>query len=193
MAKLEHWFPTVIYTQENLFQKTDNDYWEKICHEISNETESGGENWLGGTYTSLNKCNIENDSRFSNLLNAVSDHVHELARLHNSTGIYECKTAWFNINKAGTFQEYHHHSNSIFSAIYYVTAPEGSGSVVFEDPREPEMMPVKEVSPLNSLTYVTARYKPVAGNLVIFRSHLRHLVEPGTNTEPRISIALNFA
>lgn len=193
MAKVEHWFPTVIYTQENLFPQSSNDTWKETCLEISKNTETGGENWLGGTYTSLNKCNIESDDRFKILLDEVSNHVHELAKLHNSNGIYECKTAWFNINSAGTFQEYHHHSNSIFSAIYYVTAPEGSGSVVFEDPREPEMMPVKEVNLLNSLTFVTARYKPVAGNLIIFRSHLRHLVEPGTNTDPRISIAFNFA
>jgi uncharacterized protein (TIGR02466 family) len=193
MAKVEHWFPTVIYTQEKLFSSAENENWKNICIEISKDTQSGGKNWLGGTYTSLDTCNIEQDYRFSSLLDSVSFHVHEFAKLHNSTGVYECKTAWFNINTTGTFQEYHHHSNSIFSAIYYVTSPEGSGSVVFEDPREPEMMPVKDVNPLNPLTYVTARYKPVAGNLIIFRSHLRHLVEPGTNTDPRISIALNFS
>jgi hypothetical protein len=28
--------------------------------------------------------------------------------------------------------------------------------------------------------------------LLIFRSYLRHMVQPGSNIEPRISIAVNF-
>ena len=41
--------------------------------------------------------------------------------------------AWLNINSEGTFQEFHTHNNAIFSCVYWVAAPVGSGKLIFED------------------------------------------------------------
>jgi uncharacterized protein (TIGR02466 family) len=98
-----------------------------------------------------------------------------------------------NISKAGDYQEFHTHNANVFSAVYYVSAPEGSGRILFEDPKEPDMFPLKSIQKKNQLSYTRINYTPTPGLLLIFRSYLRHCVEPGTNTEPRISIALNFS
>ena len=192
MAKIETWFPCAIYYEDDLFSKEQNKEWEKHILSIEPTIESGGEAWFGDTFTSLEKYDLRKDKQFDILIEKVTEHVNAFAREHNCQGEYECTTAWFNVNRDGTFQEYHTHPNNIFSAIYYVSAPEGAGGVVFEDPKEPDMMPLKNIPWRNQLSYSVTRYNPLVGKLLIFRSYMEHLVEPGTNTDPRISIALNF-
>jgi uncharacterized protein (TIGR02466 family) len=192
MPNIRHWFPTVIYQEVNLFTTEKNKEWENICIDIRRQVKCGGHNWLGKTYTTLDTCDIQEDERFRELFDSVYYHIHQFAKQFNSTAIYKCTASWININDVGSFQESHYHSNSIFSAVYYISVPEDSGYLVFEDPREPEMLPIRNIEELNELSYTRARYKPTEGSLIVFRSNLRHLVEPATNTKPRISIAFNF-
>ena len=160
--------------------------------EIQSSTPSGGDSWDGNTYTTMGNYNIIHDSKFSDLVGAISDHVHNFARAHNSIAEYNCSEGWININKKDTFQEFHFHPNNVISAIYYISAPEGSGSLVFEDPKQPDMMPLKNISERNALSNMVSEFKPESGKLIIFRSYLRHLVSSGTNIDPRVSVALNF-
>ena len=81
----------------------------------------------------------------------------------------------------------------MFSAVYYPKVPEGSGSIVFENPLVPDMMPVQNIEERDDMTFERISYQPKDGMLVIFRSYLQHCVRQGTNTEDRISIALNYA
>ena len=97
-----------------------------------------------------------------------------------------------NIATGSKWQEFHAHNGNVFSAVYYVSVPEGSGRIVFEDPKEPDMCPIKTKENRNQLRYSRTGYTPETGTLIIFRSYLRHSVEPGKNTEPRISIAMNY-
>jgi uncharacterized protein (TIGR02466 family) len=76
--------------------------------------------------------------------------------------------------------------------VYYISAPEGSGKIVFEDPREPDMLPIKNIPSRNDLSYVKVGYEACEGTLLIFRSYLRHMVSLNLNTTPRISVAFNF-
>ena len=86
----------------------------------------------------------------------------------------------------------HTHNESTISAVYYISAPTGSGKLVFEDPREPDMLPIKNIPVRNELSFVKVGYEAKEGSLIIFRSYLRHMVTVGTNAEPRISVAFNF-
>jgi uncharacterized protein (TIGR02466 family) len=112
--------------------------------------------------------------------------------MHGSTGIFSCDYSWVNIADAGQFQEFHTHNGNTFSLTYYITAPEGSGQIVFEDPKEPDMKPVKNITDRNTLSFIKTGIVPKQGSLIIFRSYLRHLVTPGTNATPRISVSMNF-
>jgi uncharacterized protein (TIGR02466 family) len=98
-------------------------------------------------------------------------------------------------SRASTITAHHEleiHPNSVFSAIYYASCPEGSGDVIFEKDQV-DMLPVKGVQSLNALTFTSCSYKPVQGMLLIFRSSLRHMVQVGSNTDARVSLSFNFA
>lgn len=192
MAKIELWFPVAIYTEDNLLSQENNDKLKTRCLDIQQTVASGGEEWFGKTYTTHGTYELTKDPECQVLLDAINYHVHEFAKAHNCQGNYDNHSAWMNISGEGSYQEFHTHNASIFSAIYYVAAPEGSGRVVFEDPKEPDMFPLKNIKGKNNLSFTRISYVPAPGTLIIFRSYLRHLVEPGTNTDPRISIAMNF-
>lgn len=192
MAKLELWFPTVIYIEEELFPKETNKKWTEKIQDISTQVPSGGEEWEGKTYNTHNKYNLVTDPAFNSLFEVITEHVHAYAREHNSIAKYKCDTAWANIAHSENFQEYHTHDGSVFSAVYYVNSPEGSGDIVFEDPRMPDMLPMRNIPERNPISFTKIGYQAHDGMLIIFRSYLRHCVQSGSNKEPRISIAMNF-
>lgn len=192
MPKVEMWFPVTVYTEENLLSKEENTALKIHCLSVHDSTPSGGSEWLGETYNTHGTYNLTNDEIFQPLLQKISYHVHQYAKMHNCQETYVSNYAWMNISKESNWQEFHTHNGNIFSAVYYVAAPEGSGRIIFEDPKEPDMCPLKTKTNRNQLSYTRFAHTPREGSLVIFRSYLRHCVEPGTNKDPRISIALNF-
>ena len=192
MAKIELWFPTIIYTEENLFSAATNDKWANTLFEIEKTVESGGKDWEGKTYTTHTTYDIATDPTFTSLIETVTEHVNALAQSYGSTAKYKAEHSWANIARAGNYQEYHTHDGSVFSAVYYIKTPEGSGDILFEDPRMPDMLPVKNIPERNSLSFHKIGYKATEGTLLIFRSSLRHCVQEGLNIDPRISVSMNF-
>jgi len=193
MAKIEMWFPVAIYTEDSLLSEENNNKLKDYCLSLQDTVSSGGDGWFGKTYTTHGSHELNTDPEFKDFLDIVLYHIHEYAKSHNCQATYKNQATWMNISTQGSYQEFHTHNGSIISAIYYVSAPEGSGRVVFEDPKEPDMFPLKGTNQnKNNLSYTRISYTPAPGTLLIFRSYLRHLVEPGTNIDPRISIAMNF-
>jgi uncharacterized protein (TIGR02466 family) len=186
------WFPTPIYISENLIDQKYNEDLKKYCLDIFTDIENGAKNWNCNTFNTLGSFDPKNDKVFHKLIEAVTVNVKNFASMHGSTYEYECLDGWININHKNTYQEYHCHANSTFSAVYYIDTPEKSGRIVFENPNEPDMLPIKQIESPNELSYRTCHYLPEAGTLIIFRSYLRHMVEIGLNETPRITAAFNF-
>jgi uncharacterized protein (TIGR02466 family) len=193
MAKIEKWFPTTVYLESDLFSPDQNLLWQTHVLEIQKSTPTGGDEWEGQTYTTHNTSyDILKDTSFQPLIAAVTYHVDQYVKAHNSIKTYNCDSAWLNISTKGNFQEMHTHNESTISAVYYIAAPQGSGRIVFEDPREPDMLPIKNIPDRNELSYSKVGYTAEAGTLVIFRSYVRHMVTINENIDPRISVAFNF-
>lgn len=192
MSKIELWFPVAIYIEENVISEEENNKLKEYCLSLREKVPSGGSEWMGETYNSHGTYNLNDDLEFKLLLDEITNHVHNFAKAHNCFETYQSNYSWLNIADATKWQEFHAHNANIFSAVYYVSVPEGSGRIVFEDPKEPDMYPIKTKNNRNQLRYSRISYAPKNGTLIIFRSYLRHMVEPGTNVDPRISIALNF-
>jgi len=190
--RVEMWFPVAIYLEDNLIPVEDNEKIKKHCLTIRDKTPSGGEDWMGGTYNTHGTHDLRKDPEIMPLLDLITRHVNDFAKMHNCNANYKNGSAWLNISDKSNWQEFHTHNNAIFSAVYYIGAPEGSGKIIFEDPKEPDMFPLKNIKGKNTLSYTRISYPATEGTLVIFRSYLRHMVEPGVNTVPRISIAMNF-
>jgi uncharacterized protein (TIGR02466 family) len=185
-------FPTNVYLAEEILSKEKNNELYKISLDLEKNISAGGDNWKCNTYTTLGSYNLTQDQNFSELINLTTFHVNNYVALLGSNYKYQCQEAWLNVGYEGSFQEYHVHANSTISCIYYLKMPEGSGRTIFENPVEPDMIPIKFIEDFNIINSMTYSYLPIEGSLLIFRSYLRHMVEQGRNKEPRITIAFNF-
>jgi uncharacterized protein (TIGR02466 family) len=101
---------------------------------------------------------------------------------------------WVNLLKGGAAHSGHIHPHSVLSGTLYVDVPPGAGGIRFEDPRLPMMMaaPLRAPDAPEPLQpFVTVQ--PMAGQLLLWESWLRHEVRPGTSKAERLSISFNFA
>jgi uncharacterized protein (TIGR02466 family) len=97
-----------------------------------------------------------------------------------------CDSLWVNVLPQGGSHTSHLHTNAVLSGTYYVTAPEGSSPVVFEDPRHAMMM----AAPPRKASIYESRV-PKAGTLMLWESWLRHEVPMNRAKEDRISVSFN--
>ena len=101
-------------------------------------------------------------------------------------------TMWVNVLPEGGSHSSHIHTNAVLSGTYYVTVPEGSGPIVFEDPRHAMMMaapPRRKSAPREMQTYVSET--PAPGTLLLWESWLRHEVPLNRAQGERISVSFN--
>jgi uncharacterized protein (TIGR02466 family) len=132
---------------------------------------------------------------FARLVGMIEPHVLAFAQAEFELGGYRpmLDGIWVNVMETGATHAPHFHPHSIVSGTYYVTAPQGSGGIAFEDPRFALMMaapPRKASGPAGQQNFVSV--KPVPGLLLLWESWLRHGVEPNRAATPRISISFNY-
>lgn len=87
---------------------------------------------------------------------------------------YPFDRGWFNINKFGNSNNWHHHGQHPIVSVFYISVPLNSGSIEF------------------CKDNTTFTYTPVTGDFLIFPGDLEHRVLESTATEDRISMAVNF-
>lgn len=105
---------------------------------------------------------------------------------------YELKfrlEAWVNLHDKGGYNNLHAHPNVLLCACYYLQAPEGSGQIVFRDPRPGAVLTPFQGNGANCGG--TMSVVPQAGQLIVFPNWLEHQVEMHEADEPRISISMN--
>jgi uncharacterized protein (TIGR02466 family) len=100
--------------------------------------------------------------------------------------------AWAVVSFAGDGHGAHIHPNSLFSGVFYLAAPAGSGALAFLDPRTGAQI---LQAPLKINTARSepgrARWLPQEGLLLLFPAWLWHEVEISRCDQPRISISFN--
>ena len=104
-----------------------------------------------------------------------------------------CDSLWVSVMPEGGSHTSHIHTNSVISGTYYVAVPDGSGPIVFEDPRSGLLMaapPRKSSAPREIQTHVNET--PKAGTLLLWESWLRHEVPLNRAQGNRISISFNY-
>jgi uncharacterized protein (TIGR02466 family) len=97
--------------------------------------------------------------------------------------------SWINIHDRGGFNFLHMHEQSVLSGTFYLQVLEGSGGLVFRDPRPHVLGSSLKGSGPNAHSDVTLR--PQSGLIVLFPAWLEHFVEPHAGDTPRISIPFN--
>lgn len=97
--------------------------------------------------------------------------------------------SWANIHDRGGFNFQHMHEGALLSGTFYLQVPEGSGALVFKDPRPGVLNSYAKGHGANA--YKDIQLRPSAGLLVLFPHWLEHFVEPHENDAPRICIPFN--
>jgi uncharacterized protein (TIGR02466 family) len=186
MSSVESWFPTLIYSgdiESNL---------EDACYDVRSKNNSIHD-WKCDTYSSLNQYSLVDDIRFKSLIESCCFNVGEFAKLFGVTAPNViCKDAWVNIAVPGNNQEYHIHSNSHFSLVYYVKSFENSGNLIFRSHEANTDMFGLPIEQMTDASFKTCSYKATPNKFLIFRSNLQHMVETNKSNEDRISISMNF-
>ena len=174
---------------------------EETCLAIATE-DTAGRRWsrdhgYGGytSYASLNDLTMR-ASIFEELERAIARQVTGFARaLQFDLGGRKLKldSLWINVMNKGAIHAPHIHPHSAISGTYYVTVPEKSGAIRFEDPRLGLMMaapPRRKTASAENRSFVDIA--PRAGQLLLWESWLRHGVEPNQARTPRISVSFNY-
>lgn len=192
-------FPTLLYRAK--LDRSRNPVLEKTALAIAAE-DKAGRRWAkdhgyGGytSYASLNDLPAR-ASIFAELERDIAGHVRHFARkaqFELSGRKLALDSLWINVMEKGGIHAAHIHPHAVVSGTYYVTVPEGSGAITFEDPRLPLMMaaPVKKKAAREeNRTFV--RVEPKPAQLLLWESWLRHGVEGHRARTPRLSISFNY-
>ena len=99
---------------------------------------------------------------------------------------------WGNVNRPGFQHMVHAHSNNFISGVYYVTAPENAGGIVFQDPRLQNKVLVPSIAEITDINSMAIRLPSVEGQMILFPSWLEHFTEANRSAVPRVSIAFNL-
>ena len=133
---------------------------------------------------------------FKDLVKCLDKHVAAFVKdLEFDLGDKKIKldSLWLNILPYGGVHTSHLHPHSVISGTTYVTMPKGASAIKFEDPRLAMMMAApgrkgKARPELRSFVYV----EPVAGEVLLWESWLRHEVPLHLAEEDRISVSFNY-
>lgn len=195
MVFIKSYFPSLIGVAKN----TEHSLLEKNlinkCFEIKEKTKKGGESWIANsTYNTLNTHNVFKDNDFKQIndfiLNSVLNYCDQLDINKNFIN-KEPIDSWINIYNKNDYQEFHIHSDSIISTVYFLAGSNNGAKLYFKSPSN-NMIQI----PYNNLTERTfdkIYFKPEPGMLLIFNSNLEHSVEKHTTDDLRVTIACNFA
>ncbi len=175
---------------------------EKTCLGFAAE-DGAGRHWArahgyGGytSYASLNDL-TRRASVLAELEEDIAKHVAIFARdaqFDLGKRKLTLDSLWINVMDKGGVHAPHLHPHAAVSGTYYVSVPERSGAIRFEDPRLPMQMaapPRKTSARPENRTFVDVMPKP--GMLLLWESWLRHGVEANGARRPRISISFNYA
>ena len=154
-------------------------------------------NYKGGytSYGSLDQLH-RMSSTFMDLETKIRKHVKKFAKTLEYDlmgGELIMTDCWVNaLEKKGTHSA-HIHPLSVISGTYYVKTPKNCAPIKFEDPRYGLFMaapPKKNDAKLKNKQHVS--YAPIAGNIVLFESWLRHEVAAHLGDEERVSVSFNY-
>jgi len=181
-------FPTPIYNTKrdsNLSSEEEEKEIEDIIKEGMQE--------LGGVSQSINKYifndNLKKLKQFCE--QQIKIYVEQVINPKEKIDFY-ITLSWLNIIKPGGFHHEHRHPNSILSGVFYISTQKGDSICIIDpnvDMKELITFAPKEYNIWNSgITHI-----PVSpGELIIFPSWLRHMVELNEiATTDRISISFN--
>ena len=196
MADVQLLFPTPIYHDQLDISDDERSRIQSYVEHLDWIVDKDIHNRPNGQY--LDVFDVLAHNPLSNLATIIDNHmhafVHDFLRVSRKLTVKRTNS-WANRHYLNDYCHEHHHSNSVFSGVYYLNIPPNSGpGIVFK-----RMGPtwtsdawefnLDEVTAQNELVHL----KRVNTNmLLLFPSHLTHMVPASETDEPRYSIAFNY-
>jgi len=102
-------------------------------------------------------------------------------------------SAWMNNNNTRQCMNSEHIHGDVFSGVFYLKAPEGSGKLSLSNLAINKMwMGCSLAQQKNQFTAESIKIEPIEGNILLFPSYLPHSVETNNHDDERISISFNI-
>ena len=129
---------------------------------------------------------------FPSLKKQILKKVYEYSNEHKYMNEkYKIQCSWSTKTKPKAFSQFHSHSHSFFSGVYYPVAKRGF-NISFQKPYDDTVFWDKYVQSYNYFN-CSQFTLPVRDNLLlIFHSYLKHRIESNEAFEDRYSIAFNI-
>jgi len=184
-------FPTVIYKANIEFNNNIRFNLDEKLANLEQQISYDTNPWISTTKNTMGFLEPHTDSEFNSISNAVDEHLsrfcHQL-RVRDHIG-FKSTQSWINFYTSNDYQESHYHPNFTFSAVFYYKVTDNT-RIIFEHPVT-DMMPL-EVDCQTDLNRQYLTVYPKQGDLIIFRSYLRHQVPRHNDDNTKITFAYNF-
>jgi len=130
-----------------------------------------------------------------NIRNAVNYYAYDVLDAHPDIA-FEFVCSWLNRMEPGEFISAHSHKNAVISGVYYTktsTSPISFLKSYTHLNTWPTMLDIKtQDKKIDQYTMSSFSVYPQAGDVLIFPSHLEHVVERNVDNEYRYSLAFNL-
>jgi uncharacterized protein (TIGR02466 family) len=134
----------------------------------------------------------KNRPYISNLLKELASAIPPILKDLGVSRDLALTNAWININPKNSSNQIHTHPKAMLSGVYYVSADEHSGNIVFYNDVKLNTIYSMFTDNNNKNTYIEVKYKPKVNKIILFPSWIPHGVEINKSQEDRISIAFNL-
>lgn len=177
-------FPTVVleYNLNRHLTKQENATFKSI-----DEMERNVGNYLSTNKYVLDIPELEYIRK--TILECSGDYIETVYKPQEKIEPYITQS-WINVNERTGWHHLHNHSNSFISGVLYLNADKKNDSIIFYDDKYRQISPYpREYTNYNSLTW---KVSVGTGDILLFPSHLRHMVEANQRDTPRISLSFNI-
>ena len=191
MIHSEYYFPTIVYIKDLPDVKNFNEDLTKHVIQWSHADKGLFKTNVKGWHSTTD---MHTKPEYKPLVDRLIEMQKEIFKEEHLEKEPFLGNMWANINPPGGYNRPHLHPNTLFSGVYYIKAPENSGSLKLIEPRAGVqiVMPLRKKGDLPRHLWRDVNYKPIAGRIIMFPAWLWHEVEPNLSKEVRISVSFNF-
>jgi uncharacterized protein (TIGR02466 family) len=162
---------------------------EHKAYVTNTDFHSQSKDWPSTNYSTTNTYLLD-EPMFADLKEKLTFHLNQFTKEYMKfDNEFYITNSWLNYNPKGAMHLPHFHGNSLYSGVYYVNTPEGSGEVGFSSSVPPQIViHPKEFNMHNTYFW---KFPVKSKDIMIFPSNVRHQVPENPAEEARISIAFN--
>lgn len=177
-------FPTPIYFSEleRDFTKKELKFFEKN----KSTTYANEGNTTSDDNYILNNSELEELK--SEVMVAVQKYIDNVLSFKPTVTPYITQS-WLNFTEVGQYHHKHAHPNSIVSGVIYVNADEENDKIYFYNDSYKQIKP--EINEWNLFNSESWYFTVKTGQVILFPSHLTHMVQTKAGDNTRISLAFN--